>query len=501
MPTHPEAVRLNLEYYRKQAKSLLQAARQNDPAALQRLKQAPVSGHNQLALNHAQLAIARENGFASWPRFRSFIIQSKLDFEGAVGVFVRAAVSDMRRAQEMLDAQPGIANGGVYPALVLGDVTALASASLKVGDKGGPLGWEPLLYVCFSRHASRDSERAAALLETAKVLLGAGADPNGSYTPAELPGNPLSCLYAAAGLNNNPELARVLLDAGASTDDGESLYHSTEHADLECMRLLLERGASANGTNALKHMLDREDPDGVRLLLAAGADPNERDEQGETALHQAVSRGRSIAVVTALLQAGVELDAQRRDGRTAYAIAMQTGRSELAQLLAERGASIELSPLDRFIVGSDSVDAENVARLRAEMPELTTMPDAQRLVPDLASMHRTSAVRALLDAGLPVDTRGELGATALHWACWKGFADLVELLLSHGASLTIEDERFHGTPPGWFGHGVQNCDEEGGEYAEVARLLIAAGAEIPSVDMPTGNPEVDAVLREHRLIE
>jgi len=35
----------------------------------------------------------------------------------------------------------------------------------------------------------------------------------------------------------------------------------------------------------------------------------------------------------------------------------------------------------------------------------------------------------------------------------------------------------------------------------VARLLLAAGAAIPPFNLPTGNPEADAVLREHKLIE
>ena len=37
MPTHSEVVRLNLEYYRKQAKALLKAAKTKDTNALQRL--------------------------------------------------------------------------------------------------------------------------------------------------------------------------------------------------------------------------------------------------------------------------------------------------------------------------------------------------------------------------------------------------------------------------------------------------------------------------------
>jgi hypothetical protein len=47
---------------------------------------------------------------------------------------------------------------------------------------------------------------------------------------------------------------------------------------------------------------------------------------------------------------------------------------------------------------------------------------------------------------------------------------------------------------------VHNCDEGAGDYPQVARLLIAAGATIPTVDLQTGKPDVDAVLRERGLI-
>jgi hypothetical protein len=102
--------------------------------------------------------------------------------------------------------------------------------------------------------------------------------------------------------------------------------------------------------------------------------------------------------------------------------------------------------------------------------------------------------------GTPIDSRGEWGATALHWSCWKGYADIVRLLVEASASLTIEDEMFHGTPPGWFTHGLQNCHEPGGDYLEVARLLATAQAEFPKTDVPTGNLEVDAILRSHGVI-
>lgn len=509
MPTHSEATRLNLEYYRKQAKSLLKAVKSGDRDAAERLARHVTrfsqSGFAGVALHDAHLAIAREQGFASWPRFKEFLAQSTLDFQSLLTAFVDAALSDSRRAETMLADHPELAGSGFYPALVLGDVErveqALREAPELVRTKGGPREWEPLLYVCFSRFARGGSSRSAGLVAAAQALLRAGADPNASYIHEDWPNSPLSSLYGATGLNNNPALGLALLQAGATPNDGESLYHSIEHADLACVKLLLKNGASLKGANALKHMLDREDREGLLLLLAAGADPNEVNERGERALHWAIWRGRSAAVIEALLDAGAALDAQRNDGRTPYALAVQSGQTAVAKLLESRGANTELSPLDRFIGSCESADAGELDRLLREAPVIASFPESERLLTDLAMSHRTGAVRALLAAGMPVDARAANGATALHWACWKGYADLAKLLLDHGASLTAEDDEFHGTPPGWFGHGAQNCCENGGDYAEVARVLIGAGATIPAVDMPTGRPDVDAVLREHGLIE
>ena len=509
MPTHPEAPRLNLDYYRKQAKSLLKAVKAGDREAARRLTQhVPRFGHGSLAgvaLHDAQLAIAREQGHASWPRFRAFLEQSQPDLQDLAAKFLDAALSDAAMAEEMLASCPELAAAGLYPALVTGEAErvdhALRENREAAGTKGGPRNWEPLLYVCFSRFARGGSERSAGLLETARLLLRAGADPNASYIHELYPDSPLSCLYGATGLNNNAALGLVLLEAGANPNDGESLYHSTEHPDLECARLLLRHGALPDKANALKHMLDREDSDGVRLLLDAGADPNEVNERGETALHWAIWRGRSVSILSMLLDAGAAINAQRKDGRTAYVIAIRSGQTEAARLLEARGANTELSAVDRFIAECESASPQDLERLLGAPPAAGALPDGGRLLTDLVQSHSTGAVRALLAAGVPVNSRGEHGATALHWACWKGYADLVRLLLDRGSSLTAEDEQFHGTPAGWFGHGTQNCAGHGGDYAEVARALIAAGAKIPAADMPTGRPEVDAVLREHGLIE
>ena len=90
-------------------------------------------------------------------------------------------------------------------------------------------------------------------------------------------------------------------------------------------------------------MLDREDEAGLRVLLAAGADPNERNECGETALHWAVWRGTSVPTLAALIDSGADLDAQRKDGRTAYALAVQSGQSEVNPVCRQRRLSYNMS--------------------------------------------------------------------------------------------------------------------------------------------------------------
>ena len=55
---------------------------------------------------------------------------------------------------------------------------------------------------------------------------------------------------------------------------------------------------------------------------------------------------------------------------------------------------------------------------------------------------------------------------------------------------------YSATPGGYLHHGATNCGE--GDYAESTRLLIAAG--VRDWDGPSGNPKMDAVLRENGLI-
>ena len=70
-----QALRLNLENQRKRARSLLNAARTGDASALRRLaaQRPQQETPERWSLHHAQRAIARELGFASWARLKAHI--------------------------------------------------------------------------------------------------------------------------------------------------------------------------------------------------------------------------------------------------------------------------------------------------------------------------------------------------------------------------------------------------------------------------------------------
>src|SRR5581483_10430667 len=99
-------------------------------------------------------------------------------------------------------------------------------------------------------------------------------------------------------------------------------------------------------------------------------------------------------IITELLDSGVVVDAQRKDGRTAYAMAVRSGDAEVAALLAARGTKTDLSVVDLFMGACATADEAQVNHLLAEKPDIARLPESERLIPDLASSHRTSSVRA-----------------------------------------------------------------------------------------------------------
>ena len=79
--------RANLEQLKKQAKSLLAAARSQEPNAIQRFETVLIGRSlkpDAIALHDAQFVLAREYGFKSWTELKQEVEERSLSFAAAV---------------------------------------------------------------------------------------------------------------------------------------------------------------------------------------------------------------------------------------------------------------------------------------------------------------------------------------------------------------------------------------------------------------------------------
>jgi len=84
-----------------------------------------------------------------------------------------------------------------------------------------------------------------------------------------------------------------------------------------------------------------------------------------------------------------------------------------------------------------------------------------------------AAVKALLDAGVDVDTKFRYDATALSYASDRGHVEVVKLLLERGADPNVRDTFYGATPLTWASSPAMTRTPH---HAEVVRLLLDHGA-------------------------
>jgi ankyrin repeat protein len=225
-------------------------------------------------------------------------------------------------------------------------------------------------------------------LESVKVLLAAGADVN------QVSGYGWSPLLVATQ-NRYYKLAAYLLDHGADVNLANKggwtpLYLATDNRNIEngdypvrkgdmdhldFITLVLDKGANVNarvkdstetrtvftnqwldenGATAFLRASQSGDLALMKLLLARGADPKIATTLGVTALHVAAGIGwvegityewshkDSLEAVRMLLDLGLDPNAQADTGRVALHGAAHKGHTEAVQLLADRGAKLDI---------------------------------------------------------------------------------------------------------------------------------------------------------------
>jgi ankyrin repeat protein len=487
---HPRALppQPHLDHLRRQARELLRAWHAGDAAALARAAPYRLPAPPRLA--GAQLVIAREHGFGSWPQLVLAVEQQRERGLSEAEFLERLLTLAIGRGYAAPNPMRALALAGtrslqspplaLVVALLLGDLPAVQRAGVDVHARLAPWDAPPLVYAAFSSLARLPSHQAQ-LVQTVQWLLAQGADPNAGLHEPAFPEHPLPVLFGAVARASCLATTEALLQAGANPNDNESLYHATEQTDRRLLAALVQAGARWAGTNALMRQLDHDDLDGLRQALDLGADPNEARHDDVPPLHHALQRGRGLPFVQLLVARGADPLARDPQGHTAALYAAHSGDRDTLRWLVAQGVPAPAEPAQQFLAACAAGDELAARAHLAQHPDAVAQlgPAGWRLLPDQAQRGRLDAVRLMLSLGWPVATRGDWDASALNQAAFRGDAAMVQLLLAHGARWH-EPNGFGGDALGSCLHAACHQPDPGGDYAAVLGLLLDDGAPPPT---------------------
>lgn len=278
------------------------------------------------------------------------------------------------------------------------------------------------------------------------------------------------------------EVAEYLLEHGADIDARDVDHESTPAQYMldgrqDVARYLISRGcqtdiliATALGDLDLVRKHLDADPDCVRIRVSNDYFPMKDSRAGGTIYQWTL--GFHVS---------------------AHDVARKVGRDAVLALLVER------SPLDvRLLDACWAGDEQTMGSLLAEHADIAARIGQRdrNQVAHAARNNNTTAVRLMLECGLPVDGRGQHQGTPLHWAAFHGNAQMIEILLRFNPPLEATDADFGATPLGWAMHGsAHGWHCETGDYGAVVDALIRAGAKPPAEI--GGTAVVQNVLRRH----
>lgn len=298
--------RPHLDQLRRQAKELHRAATGGDAQALARIR--VVS--EKTALASAQLALAREYGFASWQRLKTEVDRKTALANGDVEALGRLVAAHPELAAERVsscyqDDPTGTATAlnyvgvarfhGLFDHHRAGDITQVLLAAGAPVD--GPPGSVETPLITAASYGETDMARA---------LIAAGADLEATASPTA-GGVPGGTALAHAAEFGNTGVVDVLVTAGAIVHDIAKAAAAGDLAGFLAPDTPITQRARALRVAAINQRLHTIDQ-----LLATGMPiDSDTDGSGPTALHWAAWYGKPAAV-RHLLARGA--DPNRRDG-------------------------------------------------------------------------------------------------------------------------------------------------------------------------------------------
>lgn len=372
LPSQP-----SLEHLKAQARELLASFRAKNPEALATV-QSYFPDASDLKLSHAQLAIAREYGFSSWAKLKSYVESRPAPDSTSLSEAVMA--QNLAEARRLLDegAEPND-DDSLYESMSARSpelMVLLLERGARLETEGNALArlldfekpdWlttaltfveDPKALPPVLGHALRRGRSATVF----QILLDFGVDPNVPDSAGKTP-------YQSATRLGRTDVAALLERAGADTalSPTDSLLGRLARGEAVGAISPEEiETLDAETPPALTILAERGQTRAMEALLKAGANPNIGQPHG-TPLHQAALNGH-VETVKVLLDHGADAhwrDPHYRGNALGWACAGSQGAPTssaenyvaIVEILADRGV-----PLPEKAWGSPEVQVALIAR-------------------------------------------------------------------------------------------------------------------------------------------
>ncbi|MDR1786592.1 MAG: ankyrin repeat domain-containing protein [Spirochaetaceae bacterium] len=374
-----------------------------------------------------------------------------------------------------------------------GDIAELLIASGAGVNTRDSMGYTPLL-LNSKRPEISDEDR----MRLSGMLLSAQASPAAKNSHGD------TILHLLAESEEDPAFVEMILDAGADVNERNKegntpLALAVANRNIPVIPTLVGRGsdvfaADIEGKTPLSKALDR----GTELLenLVTPYTVKQRDSQGNTALHLAVSNATDETIrsipgssrpddsalkeVEYLIRSGSDVNSRNKIGDTPLVEAVRNNYKPLGEVLLANGADVFAansggqSPL-KLAIGNQDEQRDWVLT-----PEVMASTDGGGNTPlhYAAEWGYQWAARYLAEQGGDINRRNATGETPIFRAAQSNDAQMVELLASLGADVNARD--YLGNTPlhacvRWSSH-------------EAAEALIALHADLDAANLVEKTP-------------
>lgn len=459
--------RSTLDTLKTEAKRWLKALRAGEPQARRRLAAVMPDMPAAPALRDVQFALAREHGLPGWAALRQALDDLALARHSAAeraDIMLRSAWGgDLAAARRILARWPETGSHDLYTAVATGQVELvrrrLDAAPAAATAKGGPLDWEPLLYLAYARLPGAEGQGGAI----ATLLLDRGADATARFDDGW--GNAFTVLTGVIGEGEgdrapHPEamaLAQLLVERGADPFDTQALYNTSITRDETGWLDFLWARSVARGRDAAWRTVGEKPAIGGRVPCNAV----------DYLLGNAVAFDHPARAAWLLDHGANAAGVHAYSGRRLREEALAHGHVAMAALLERHGAPVlPLSPDAAFVAACMRLDRAEAAALATAHPDVLGRAE---VMGNACRLGRADIVALLLDLGMSVDVADDTGVRGLHHAAGNGAIEVVRLLIAHGAD--IDRPTLHyGGPMGFAAHFRQR---------EVAALLAPLSRDVP----------------------